>query len=135
MHLTLRHNLIFSTVTAVIQDRQIEIPDVVVDTGSASTLLSADYLMAIGVMPEPNDVLYTVRGVGGAEVVFARLIECLQVGAQTVRNFEIEIDNTDYGFTLNGILGMDFLLQTGVVIDLRNLVLDFQGPQSCEVRR
>jgi predicted aspartyl protease len=125
MHLTLRDNLIFVTVTVGIQGRQTEIPDVVVDTGSASTLLSADYLSAIGVMPEPDDVLYTVRGVGGAEVVFARSVERLQVGPQAVRDFEIEIGGLDYGFSLNGILGMDFLLQTGAVIDLKTLALDF----------
>lgn len=125
MHLTLRDNLIFVTVTVGIQGRQTEIPDVVVDTGSASTLLSADYLSAIGVMPEPDDVLYTVRGVGGAEVVFARSVERLQVGPQAVRDFEIEIGGLDYGFGLNGILGMDFLLQTGAVIDLKTLALDF----------
>lgn len=125
MHLTLRDNLIFVTVTVGIQGRQTEIPEVVVDTGSASTLLSADCLSAIGVMPEPGDVLYTVRGVGGAEVVFARSVERLQVGPQAVRDFEIEIGGLDYGFGLNGILGMDFLLQTGAVIDLKTLALDF----------
>jgi len=31
----------------------------------------------------------------------------------------------DYGFEINGILGMDFLLQTGAIINLRDLSLDF----------
>ncbi len=126
MYLTLRDNLLFITVAVVIQDRQIEIPDVVLDTGSANTLLSADSLAAINLAPNPDDVLYTVRGVGGAEVVFARQIDQLCIGSHCARNFEIEVGGMDYGFTINGIIGTDFLLLKGAIIDLNTLTLEFQ---------
>lgn len=125
MRLTLRDNLIFVTVRVTIRGQDVEIADVVLDTGSASTLLAADCLAAIGVAPSPEDVLYTVRGVGGTEVVFARKVECLQVGTKSMQHFEVEIGGMDYGFALKGILGMDFLLQTGAVIDLNTLTLNF----------
>ncbi len=125
MHLTLRDNLLFVTVTVVTLDRHIEIPDVVIDTGSASTLLSADRLADIGIAPNPDDVLYTVRGVGGAEVVFARQIDQLRIGSHAVPDFEIEVGGMDYGFAINGIIGTDFLLLTGAVIDLNGLTLEF----------
>lgn len=125
MRLTLRDNLLFVAVTVVMQGRQIEIPDVVIDTGSASTLLSADSLAAIGIAPNPDDVLYTVRGVGGAEVVFARQIDQLRIGSYSVPDFEIEVGGMDYGFAINGIIGTDFLLLTGAVIDLNVLTLEF----------
>jgi len=31
----------------------------------------------------------------------------------------------DYGFEINGILGMDFLMKAGAVIDLQDLQIDF----------
>jgi hypothetical protein len=31
----------------------------------------------------------------------------------------------DYGFEINGVLGMDFLVRTGAVIDLQELELRF----------
>lgn len=58
-------------------------------------------------------------------LIFARHVECLQVGTKSVQHFEVEIGGMDYGFALNGILGMDFLLQTGAVIDLNTLTLNF----------
>ena len=125
MHLTLRDDLLFVTVSVVAQGRRVDIPDVVVDTGSGSTMLSADRLSTIGVNPEPDDILYTVRGVGGTEVVFVRSVERLQVGTKAVCDFDVEVGGVDYGFDLNGIPGMDFLLQTGAVINLRHLTLSF----------
>ena len=55
-----------------------DIPQVLVDTGSATTLLAADIVATIGIVPLPQDVLYTLRGVGGTEVVFTRRLDALQ---------------------------------------------------------
>jgi hypothetical protein len=34
-------------------------------------------------------------------------------------DFEIEVGGMDYGFGMNGILGMDFLMCTGAILNLR----------------
>lgn len=125
MRLTLRDDLILTCVTVTYQGNSVDIPDVVVDTGSATTLLSADYLARIAITPSPHNVLYMVRGVGGSEVVFARRIEHIRVGEQVVPNFEIEVGGMDYGFAIHGILGMDFLLRARALIDLKHLELTF----------
>jgi len=31
----------------------------------------------------------------------------------------------DYGFTIDGILGMDFLISTGAILNLRDLTLGY----------
>jgi len=128
MRLTLRDGLILSTVTVVYQGREVKVPDMVVDTGSASTMLSTDVVAQIGIVPELHDVLHVVRGVGGTEVVFSRRVDRLQVGPRAVGQFEIEVGGIDDAFDINGILGMDFLLRTGAIINLGTLQLDF----SCE---
>jgi len=69
--------------------------------------------------------LLTVRGVGGAEVVFTRLVDRVQVGCRAVEQFEVEIGGMDYGFEIDGILGMDFLMRTGAIINLHRLQLEF----------
>ena len=125
MRLILRDDLATTSVSVTYGGRSIDVPDVVVDTGSATTLLSSDYLAQIGIVPDPHDVLYAVRGVGGSEIVFARQVDELRIGEKAVPDFEVEVGGMDYGFTINGILGMDFLLCTGAVIDLRNLELTF----------
>jgi hypothetical protein len=123
MKLTLRDGLLFVPLTVLHRGHALTIPDIVVDTGSASTLLSADYLARIDITPEPHDTLYTIRGVGGAEVVFSRRVEQIQAGTCVVNDFEVEVGGVGYGFEINGILGTDFLLRTQAVIDLRELRL------------
>ena len=134
MQLYLRDDLALVTVTVAYREREIQVPDVVVDTGSATTLLSADAVAALGIVPAPDDVLYTIRGVGGAEVVFARRVDRLQIGERAIPDFEIEVGGMDYGFAINGILGMDFLLRARAVIDLGALCLDF-SPANQDVER
>jgi predicted aspartyl protease len=125
MQLTLKYSLPFVSVTLVCRQAEIEVPHVLVDTGSARTMLAADVVAQVGLIPEPDDTLLTVRGVGGAEVVFMRTVDRLQVGGQAVEQLEIEIGGMDYGFEINGILGMDFLTSTGAIINLHKLQLEF----------
>ncbi len=125
MRLNLRDDLILTHVTIVYQGRKLEISDVVVDTGSATTMLSTDVVTQVGIVPETHDVLHVIRGVGGTEVVFSRRVDRLRVGSRAVGPFEIEVGGIDDAFDINGILGMDFLLQTGAIINLGTLQLDF----------
>jgi predicted aspartyl protease len=126
MQLTLVDNLPFVTVTLHYDGRRIEIPKVLVDTGSASTILSADMVSQVELVPEPDDNLHAIRGVGGSEVVFFRRIDRLQIGSERgLDGFEIEVGGMDYGFEINGILGMDFLMGVGAIINLRDIRLEF----------
>jgi len=119
MSLTLQDNLPFTTITVTYQGTTMDIPQVLVDTGSATTLLAADFITTIGIVPLPQDVLHMLRGVGGTEVVFTRRLDSLQVDEHGLTNFEIEVGGMDYGFEMHGILGMDFLIQAGAIINLR----------------
>ncbi len=91
MRLSLKDDLPFVRITASYRDAEIEIPDVLLDTGSATTILSADQVVRIGIVPEPSDTLYTIRGVGGIDTVFTRRIAQIRIGQHQVRNFEIEV--------------------------------------------
>jgi predicted aspartyl protease len=123
MRLTLRDDLPFISVTMSHRGRSVEVSDMLVDTGSASTLLNADIAADLGIVPEPNDRLRTLRGVGGREVVFARRVDRVAIGAHSVEQFEVEIGGMDYGFAINGIVGMDLLTTLGAVLDFRDLTL------------
>ncbi len=60
-----------------------------------------------------------MRGIGGAKFVFLKRID---------RNFAIEVGAMDYGFAIDGIIGTDFLLQVGAVIDLSRLEIRRASP-------
>lgn len=125
MQLTLKDDLPFTRLKVVYRGDVIEITDVLVDTGSATTILAADQVAQIGIFPEPSDTLYTIRGVGGIETVFTRRVERLQISGRSVVDFEVEVGGMDYGFEINGILSMDFLMTTEAIINLRDLSLEF----------
>ena len=125
MQLLLRDDLPFTTVRISYLGEAIEIDNVLVDTGSASTIVASDVLATVNVNPEPDDKLYAIRGVGGSETVFSREIDFVQVGEKRLDQFEIEIGGMDYGFEINGILGMDFLATVGAIINLRELRIEF----------
>jgi hypothetical protein len=125
MQLTLRDDLLFASVKVAYRGAEIEIQDVLVDTGSASTMFATDIVAQIGIIPEPQDILRMIRGVGGTEVVFTRQVDCLQVGQESIEQFRIEVGGMDYGFRINGILGTDFLVKAGAIINLRTLRLEF----------
>ena len=125
MQLALKNDLPFATVMVNHQGETVTISNVLVDTGSATTIFSADMMALVHIVPSPEDILFTIRGVGGTEVVFTRTIERIQIAELSLSQFDVEIGGMDYGFDINGILGMDFLRQAGAIINLRDLTIDF----------
>jgi hypothetical protein len=125
VRLQLKSGLPFVTISIRYAGHELVVKDVLVDTGSASTIFAVDKLAKIAIAPEPDDKLYVIRGVGGSEVVFSRVIEELRIGEHWIEQFEIEVGGMDYGFEINGILGMDFLVGIGAIINLKDFQLDF----------
>ncbi len=125
MQLLFRDNLPFLQVTIALHNTSITIGDVLMDTGSASTILAADVVASIGLTQAPEDMLHAIGGIGGTEFVYSRKVDYVQVGSRRLSDFTIEVGGMDYGFEINGILGMDFLTQTGAIINLRELQIKF----------
>ena len=75
----------------------------------------------MGLKLEPADVIHRIRGVGGAEFVFTKRVDRLAIGELEADDFEIEVGAMQYGFDINGIIGMDFLRRVGAIIDLARL--------------
>ena len=99
------------------------LPKVLIDTGSAKSILKEELVENIGIQPEPDDILGSIRGVGGTEFVYIKQIDLIAIGNIRVNKFKVDIGEMDYGFDINGIIGMDFLLETNSTIDLKNLYI------------
>jgi len=126
MQLILKNNLIFTTVTVAYQGAATEISNVLVDTGSATSILAVDAVASIQIEPVLEDIFHSIRGVGGTETVFMRDVDYLQVDQCRLPHFKIEIGGMDYGFEINGILGMDFLIRAKAIINLPEMRIDFK---------
>jgi len=121
MKIRLQYGLPFVSATVEFRGRRLMLADILVDTGSGGTILSVDRVADIGLQYEPDDLVHRIRGVGGSEFVFSKVVDKLLLDELQVTGFEVEVGAMDYGFSLDGIVGMDFLLQTGAVIDLGQL--------------
>jgi len=117
----IREGLPQVSMSLLYRGRQLDLENVLLDTGSASSIFSADRLLEIDLRCDPKDILNRIRGVGGTEFVFSKTVDRLSLGDLAVSDFEIEVGAMDYGFRfeLGGIVGMDFLERVGAVIDLR----------------
>ena len=127
MRLISRHELVYVTATLTYRGTAVELADVLVDTGAASTstVINADLAADAGIYLAPSDQLRRLRGVGGHEHVFMRHVDRFAVGDHGLDGFEIEIGEMDYGFEFGGIIGMDFLRAARAIIDVGNLTIEF----------
>ncbi len=121
MKIRMRDGLPFVKVTLIHQKTELEIEEVLLDTGSASTIFSYTLLESAGFELKSDDKLRQIQGVGGVEYVFARRIDRLIMNDFEATDFEIEVGAMDYGFKINGIVGMDFLVKGQFLINLAQL--------------
>ena len=123
MHIEVKYGLPFVGVTICYRGEEIHLKHVLLDTGSAGTIFSADVVDAIGVKVEPEDVLNKIRGGGGVEVVYSKFFDFVRTGGTSLEGFEVEIGEMNYGMEINGILGFDFIQTAGLVIDSKDLTV------------
>jgi len=125
MKLLIRNNLPFVTIKVAYRNLSIEIPNILLDTGSATTILNADIISSIGVKPEANDTTAQIVGIGGEESVYHKVIDYIELENKVLYNFKIDVGIVDNVFGIDGILGMDFLIEANAIIDLQRKVIAF----------
>ncbi|NJM42030.1 MAG: hypothetical protein HC853_15410 [Anaerolineae bacterium] len=123
MKVRIQENLLFISATLTFRNQTLTLDRVVLDTGSAGTLFQIDRVAEIGLVVGDDDQVDSIFGVGGTEVIAYKRIDRLNVGEFRVDNFEVQVGAMEYAPDLDGILGLDFLLRVGAVIDLANLEL------------
>ncbi len=123
MTMRVQGRLLMTSATLTNNDQRLTLNDVVVDTGSVTTVFATHKLAAIGITPLPHDAFHRITGIGGWEYVLDKRLQALTAGGMSVSGFGIEIGSLDYGFVLDGILGLGFLLAVKAVVDLDRMEL------------
>lgn len=72
MKIHMRHGLPFVQIKIEFRGKDLVLDNVLLDTGSAGKILNADIVRAIDVIPESNDTVETIRGIGGVEYVYTK---------------------------------------------------------------
>lgn len=127
MNVDVRYGLPFVKVTICYRGEELHLNNVLLDTGSAGKIFSADAMDAVGVRIEAEDFLYKIRGVGGVEIVYSKHFDFVKVGEISLATFEVEIGEMNYSMEIDGILGFDFISVAGLVIDSKALTIAVKG--------
>ena len=132
--ISIKGGLPFVSVHLSYQSKSLVIDNVLIDSGSAGSVFQADRLLDIDLRLDPQDIIREIRGVGGTEFVFSKQVEALKMGNFEITDFDIEVGAMNYGFEIDGIVGMNFLLKVGAIVDFDRLVvrrpLDLELPGS-----
>ncbi len=126
MNIEYRDGLLFTSIEISYKGKSKIIENIVIDTGASQSLISQDCVDDIDIKVSGEDEITTSYGIGGKEHAFVKTIDKVQVG-------EFCLDNCSLDFTsflyedINGLLGLDILLNAGFIIDLKTLKMYLQG--------
>lgn len=121
--LSIFEDLLIVPITLRAKDQEIVLPRMAIDTGSASTLLKSDDLRKINIEPPDDAMLRKIRGIGGFEQVLEFPIPYIAIDNVSLTNFTIQAGAVNYGFPMDGLLGLNFLRAVHANIDLSYLRL------------
>ena len=111
----------YITATIEADGQSLTLENVLLDTGSGECVFKTELLDKIGVQAKPTDRLITLVGIGGEEVVVQTQVDAVSIGTLRISPFMIQVGSMEYGFEMDGIIGMDFLLKTGAKLDFAKM--------------
>ena len=123
--LIIENGLLLTDMELTYKGQSLWIKRVLVDTGSGGTIISTDLAESIGIIAEEDDMIYRISGVGGSEFVFSKTVDSIKIVAAEIRDFPLEVGAMNYGFDLDGIIGLDFLQQIKAIINIDKLTIEF----------
>lgn len=127
MKLEYRHNLLFTSLEITFRGKCKIIENIVVDTGAAESIISPDAVEDIGIVAEAEDsVDHFYAAGGGLNTFYSKKIDALQIGDAKLQSLKMDFGVIDPKGAINGLLGLDILMELGTVIDLGQLTMDFK---------
>jgi len=124
MNMKFQDGLLFTSIQISFRGSTKVIENIVIDTGAAETIISPDAVEDIGVFAELEDSVNSFYGVGGSlHNFFSKNVEKLKLGEVSLEKVKMDFGVIDPKGYINGLLGLDLLMELGAVIDLKKLSL------------
>lgn len=118
-----RNGLLYVSILLTHGSKTVRIENAIIDTGAAHTLILTDYLTELEVGLADSDQLVKSYGLGG--VVFSAVrksMDKIEMGDIILDNFKIDFGVIDPQERIDGLIGLDFMKASGLVLDLEELV-------------
>ncbi len=127
MKIEYRDELLFTTIGIAYNGQKKEINNIVIDTGASGTLISQECVDNIGIRVSADDELVVSYGIGGKEYAFSKNVEEISIGNYRLKDYKLDFISFQYE-DINGLLGLDILVNGGYVIDMENYELYRKEP-------
>ena len=82
-------NLPFVELKVKYKEKEMTLENAHIDTGSAKSILKGKLVEKIGIKPEPQDILGSVRCIGGSEYIYIKKVNTLAIGDLQVDDFKV----------------------------------------------
>lgn len=115
------NKLLLCALEIKINEQVLNLKNVLVDTGSATTLINSDYIKTDG-----TEIIDTIYGVGGYETILNKHVDTFKVNGFIIENFKIDLGDMDFGIQLDAILGLDSLTILRANINIKDSILSFE---------
>lgn len=125
MNIEYRDGLLFVDIELFYKGQYKAINNVVIDTGASSSIISPDCVDDIGIYADVNDRIMQYYGVGGStHSAFIKQIDEIKIGSKSIKNIDIDFGLIDSTGEINGLIGLDVLINIGAIINLENLTIE-----------
>lgn len=121
INLRYQNKLLFCSLDLTIDNKLLHLKNVLIDTGSATTLINSDYIHFDG-----NEELINVHGVGGYESVLMKHFESISINnGYNIHDVLLCVGEMDYGIDIDLLIGLDLLKILKADISIKNMCLEF----------
>mgnify|MGYP006275797583 CR=1 FL=1 len=117
MEIKYSNGLLFTAIELTYKGKSKIIENIVVDTGAANSLISQEVVDEIGIRISKDDEIVTSYGIGGIEHSFVKTIDDIKVGEFKLEECSLDFATIPYD-DVNGLLGLDILIEGGFMINL-----------------
>lgn len=125
MNIEYRDGLLFIDIELFYKGQYKAINNVVIDTGASSSIISPDCVDDIDIYADVNDRIMQYYGVGGStHSAFIKQIDEIKIGSKSIKNIDIDFGLIDSTGEINGLIGLDVLINIGAIINLENLTIE-----------
>lgn len=105
--------------------KTMQLNDVLLDTGCSTTIFDTDEVEEIGlIIDRTNGRPRRMYGVGGeSELCYEQIVSDIKINSHLFDSFQLQLGITKETYGFNGILGIDFMIGSGALIDLREMLV------------
>lgn len=119
-----KNGLLYTSIEFKFKEKSVFIEDVIIDTGASHTIIATEYLEEIDAPLLDADELVKTTGYGGVVYYSIRKkLDEIKCGNLVLKDIKLDFGVIDPKNRVNGLIGLDFLIGVGTVIDPVDLTM------------